>query len=64
MGWRTLHHQNILPLLGATMFENRFVMVSKWMVRGNIIEFVEANPNVDRLGLVCFLFKFLISARR
>ena len=62
MGWRTLHHPNILPLLGATMFENRFVMVSEWMVRGNIIEFVEANTNVDRLGLVCFPFKVLISA--
>ena len=62
MGWKTLHHPNILPLLGATMFDNRFVMVSEWMAQGNIKEFVKANPNVDRLGLVCFPFKVLISA--
>ena len=61
MGWKILHHPNILPLLGATMSENRFVMVSEWMAQGNIKEFVKANPKVDRLGLVCFLFKILIS---
>ena len=44
------------------MFDNRFVMVSEWMAQGNIVEFVKANPNVDRLGLVCFPFKVLISA--
>ena len=60
-GWKTLRHPNILPLLGVTMFENRLVMVSKWMVNGNINEFVKADPNADRLGLVCFPFKALIS---
>ena len=64
MGWKTLRHPNILPLLGAIMSENRFVMVSEWMMKGNINEFVKANPNVDRLGLVCFLFKVLIPAYR
>ena len=54
MGWNTLFHPNILPLLGATMSDNRFMMVSEWMTKGNINEFVEANPNADRLGLVCF----------
>ena len=44
------------------MFENRFVMVSEWMAQGNIVEFVKVNPNVDRLGLVCFPFEVLISA--
>ena len=46
------------------MFENRLVMVSKWMVNGNINEFVKADPNVDRLGLVCSPFKALISNYR
>ena len=53
MGWKTLRHPNILPLLGATMSMNQFVMVSEWMVNGNINEFVKANPDADRLGLVC-----------
>ena len=64
MGWKTLHHPNILPLLGATMSDNRFVMVSEWMVKGNINEFLKVHPNVDRLGLVCFSFKVLIYTRR
>ena len=39
------------------MTENRFVMVSEWMVKGHIKQFVEANPDADRLGLVRFSFK-------
>ena len=45
------------------MSDNRFVMVSEWMVKGNINEFLKAHSNVDRLGLVCFLFKALIYTR-
>ena len=54
MVWRALRHPNVLQLLGVTVTENRFVMVSEWMVRGNINEFVEADANPDRLGLVRF----------
>ena len=50
----TLRHPNILPLLGVAISENRLVMVSEWMEKGNIKEFVNANPNVDRLEIVCF----------
>jgi hypothetical protein len=39
------------------MAENRFVMVSDWMVKGNINEFVMADINADRLGLVCLSFR-------
>ena len=56
MAWRALRHPNVLRLLGVTVTENRLVMVSEWMVKGNIDEFVEANTKADRLGLVCFLF--------
>ena len=61
MAWKSLNHQNILPLLGATMGD-RFVMVSEWMANGNINEFVRADPNADRLGLVRFLFMDLVLA--
>ena len=55
--WKALRHPNVLPLLGVTMSETRFVMVSEWMTRGNINEFVKADVNVDRLALVCSSFK-------
>ena len=41
------------------MSENQFVMVSEWMMKGNINEFVRANRNADRLGLVRFSFNAL-----
>ena len=62
MAWKSLHHPNVLPLLGVTMTKNQFVMVSEWMVKGNINEFVKADLSADRLGLVCLLFRFLIFA--
>lgn len=52
MTWRALRHQNLLPLLGVTMTENLLVVVSEWMARGNIMEFVKANVNADRARLV------------
>ena len=50
--WSALRHPNVLPLLGATMTGTQFVMVSEWMVNGNINEFVEAYPDADRFELV------------
>ena len=66
MGWRALRHPNVLPLLGVTTTgdQGQFVMVSKWMVGGNINKFVEANPNADRFELVCFSFRALLSIYR
>jgi len=52
VAWRALRHPNVLPLLGVTMAEDLLVMVSEWMVRGNIMEFMKADVNADRLGLV------------
>ena len=46
------------------MTETRFVMVSEWMAKGNINEFVEADINADQLELVCFSFKVNTFARR
>ena len=48
-----------MPLLGATMTETRFTMVSEWMVKGDINKFVKANVDADRLELVRFLFRIL-----
>ena len=63
MAWRTLRHENVLPLLGVTMTENLLVMVSKWAVNGNIVEFVKGGINSDRkFRLVCPSFKVLTFA--
>jgi len=58
--WRVLDHPNVLPLLGVTTTEDRFVMVSEWMKNGNINEFVKADIEVDRYGLLRGVTKGLI----
>jgi len=62
VAWRTLHHPNVLPLLGVAISGNRLAMVSEWMEKGNINEFLVAEVNADRLKLVCFSFKALTFA--
>ena len=52
--WNYLRHPNVLQLLGVTMSETQFAMVSEWMTNGNINDFVKARPDVDRLRLVGF----------
>lgn len=59
--WKTLRHPNVLPLLGVVMTENRLIMVSEWMVKGNINELVTVDSNADRLGPVCFSFNVFAS---
>ncbi|KAF9642199.1 kinase-like protein [Thelephora ganbajun] len=58
--WKALRHPNVLPLLGVTMTETQFVMVSEWMVKGNINEFVKEDSNADRLGLLGDVVRGLI----
>jgi serine/threonine protein kinase len=62
--WKTLRHPNVLPLLGVTMTEDRFAMVSEWMASGSISEFVELHADADRLKLVRILVKILILSCR
>ena len=52
MTWKSLRHPNVLSLIGVTMTEVHFAMISEWMANGNINEFVKANPDADQLGLV------------
>ena len=62
MAWKSLHHQNLLPLLGATMSDYQFAMTSEWMVNGNINEYVKVHRDVDRFELVRFLILLLASS--
>jgi len=50
--WKALHHQNVLPLLGVTMANTQFTMVSEWMANGNINEFIKVHRHANRFELV------------
>ena len=52
--WRSLCHPNVLPLLGVTMGEKLFEMVSEWMDNGNINEFIRVHMDANRFKLVGF----------
>ena len=52
--WKALNHPNVLPLLGVTMDKDQFVMMSEWMVNGNINEYIKTHKGVDRFELVRF----------
>ena len=54
--WKSLRHQNILPLLGVAASNNQFAMVSEWMTNGNISEFVRSHREANRFKLVGPLF--------
>ena len=54
VAWKHLRHPNILPLLGVTVSEHRFALVSEWMENGNINEFIERDCHVNRTELVCY----------
>ena len=54
--WKALRHRNVLSLLGVTMSDNQFAMVSEWMANGNINEFIKAHGDVNRFELVGFSF--------
>jgi serine/threonine protein kinase len=52
VAWKHLRHPNVLPLLGVTVTERRFAMVSEWMEHGNIVEFIRKDKHVNRTELV------------
>ncbi|KAF9646136.1 kinase-like protein [Thelephora ganbajun] len=59
VAWNHLQHLNILPLLGVTLAEKRFTMVSEWMEAGNINDFIEKYPNENRIELLVDVAKGL-----
>jgi serine/threonine protein kinase len=53
--WRQLRHPNVLPFYGISedAFEvPRLCLVSPWMNNGNIMSYLEAQPDHDRLTSV------------
>ena len=62
MTLKSLQHPNVLPLLGATITETRFAMISEWMANGSINDFVKAHPGVDRPRIVGFAKGYVVIA--
>ena len=61
MTWKILRHPNVLSLdslLGVTMDDTQFAMISDWMVNGNIIEYINANSDANRFEFVGFRFPY------
>jgi serine/threonine protein kinase len=52
MTWKALRHPNVLPMMGVTMTNNKLMMVSEWMINGNINQFAEAHWEFNRFELV------------
>ena len=52
---KRLEHPNLAPLLGFTVDPLRFV--TEWMPNGDLPEYIEKNPDVDRVRLVSFSFR-------
>ncbi|KAF9648290.1 kinase-like protein [Thelephora ganbajun] len=52
VGWKWLRHENILPFLGVLSKPPSFSIVSERMDNENIMNFVRARPNFNRLCLL------------
>ncbi|CAE6525555.1 unnamed protein product [Rhizoctonia solani] len=50
--WSQLDHENVQKLLGVVAFDERLGMVSEWMERGNLQEYLQKNPDVDGYPLL------------
>jgi hypothetical protein len=50
--WKHLTHPNILPLLGVTIDDFDFRLISSWMPGGHLLSYIKNNPDADRLDLV------------
>ena len=57
-----LHHPNIVPFLGVPTRIPPFEIVCDWMEDGRITEYVEKNPQADRIGLVGEFIPTVISS--
>ena len=52
--WKHLSHPNILPLLGVSVSKNprHFRIISEWIPNGNVTDYINFNPEANRLRLV------------
>jgi hypothetical protein len=48
--WKYMIHPNVLPLIGITI--EPLQLVSEWMLCGDLPQYINNNPDADRLRLV------------
>lgn len=56
--WSKAKHHNIQELMGVIIFQGRLGMVSLWMDHGNLREYIDKYPDVDRYSLVLYSLHF------
>ncbi|KAG8957609.1 hypothetical protein FRC03_009975 [Tulasnella sp. 419] len=50
--WKRLKHPNIVPLLGLTLdAQSSPTLISPWYPHGNVIQYLQSNPEADRTSL-------------
>lgn len=52
IGWKWLRHENILPFVGVMFTPPPVSIASERMEHGNVMEFVKARRDYNRLSLV------------
>ena len=54
LAWKQLNHPNILSFLGvnADLFKESLCLVSPWMPNGNLMVYIQKNPQHDRVTSV------------
>lgn len=51
--WKMLHHPNVLPLLGhSDDDDSQPVLVSPWIKNGSMLNFLNVNPDANRIPLI------------
>ena len=48
--WKRLKHPNIVGFIGVT--QNPLQFVSEWVPNGTLTEYLDVNPDANRIGLV------------
>ena len=59
--WKRMNHPNIVPFRGVTLEPHQ--LVSDRMEGGNLIEYINGRPGVNRLGLVSVPVAALVKSR-
>ena len=64
VGWKWLRHENILPFVGVSLKPSLFSIISERMENGNIMGFIKARPNHNRMRLVSEGKRFIVQQCR
>ncbi|KAG6883011.1 hypothetical protein C0992_009984 [Termitomyces sp. T32_za158] len=51
--WSQLRHLNVLPFYGLYWYKNQVCLISPWMDKGDVREYLKTENNADPVLLVC-----------